>query len=108
MKHSAPLPRKRKRNENWRRNWITVISIWLLSMTNGCSTINAHRSDHDILHPYLGTKSAVSHFYNSFFDYTYYNEATVRAVDIPFCFVADTILIPYDTFIWSKRQSRSL
>lgn len=79
-------------------------ALCLLFITS-CSTVKVHSYDQNILHPYLGTKTAIDVFYDSFSDYVIYNQVTLAAMDIPFCFVADTVLLPYDLVVWLNRRS---
>ncbi|MCG7872728.1 MAG: YceK/YidQ family lipoprotein [Candidatus Thiodiazotropha lotti] len=78
----------------------------IISLSLGCSTVKVHLDDHDILHPYLGTKTAVNNFIRSFSDFYLYGEQFVRAMDVPFCFVADTLLLPYDLMVKVRRHQR--
>ncbi|MCG8015514.1 MAG: YceK/YidQ family lipoprotein [Candidatus Thiodiazotropha sp. 'RUGA'] len=78
----------------------------ILSVLMACSTVKVHLQDHDILHPYLGTKRAVHNFIRSFSDFYLYGEQFVRAMDVPFCFVADTLLLPYDLMVKVRRHQR--
>jgi uncharacterized protein YceK len=78
----------------------------LLLFVSGCSTVKVHALNHDILHPYLGTKTAVKAFVISFKDYHYYGEQYLMAVDVPFCFVADTLLFPYDFIVHYRRHNQ--
>lgn len=48
--------------------------------------------------PYLGTGKAFKNTADSIFDYDYFGEVFVRVWDIPLCFVADTLLLPYDIY----------
>ena len=81
-----------------------LLLVFPLSLT-GCSTVKVHASNHDILHPYLGTQQAIRGFYDSFSDYVIYNQATLMAIDIPFCFAADTLMLPYDLTVWLNRHA---
>ncbi|ODC02088.1 hypothetical protein A3197_21370 [Candidatus Thiodiazotropha endoloripes] len=83
-----------------------VLVASIISLSLGCSTVKVHLDDHDILHPYLGTKTAVNIFIRSFSDFYLYGEQFVRAMDVPFCFVADTLLLPYDLMVKVRRHQR--
>ncbi|MEJ2622476.1 MAG: YceK/YidQ family lipoprotein [Candidatus Thiodiazotropha sp.] len=78
----------------------------LLSLSAGCSTVKVHFYDHHILHPYLGTETAVKEFIRSFSDYYLYGQPILMAMDVPFCFAADTLLLPYDLIIKIRRQQK--
>ncbi|ODB82266.1 hypothetical protein A3194_18515 [Candidatus Thiodiazotropha endoloripes] len=78
----------------------------IISLSVGCSTVKVHLNDHDILHPYLGTKSAVKNFIRSFSDFYLYGQQVVMATDVPFCFIADTLLFPYDLMVKLRRHQR--
>ena len=82
-----------------------VLSAALLA--TGCSTAKVHVYDHDILHPYLGTKTATRLFVRSFSEYSYYGQPFLMAMDIPLCLVTDTVLFPYDLIVRAKRHSRA-
>ena len=84
---------------------LTLASMLLLSVS-GCSTVKVHVYDHDILHPYLGTKTAVRGFFNSFTDYDYYGQPFLMAADVPLCLVADTLLFPYDFIVRVDRHKQ--
>ncbi|MCG7984191.1 MAG: YceK/YidQ family lipoprotein [Candidatus Thiodiazotropha lotti] len=81
-----------------------VLVASILSLSVGCSTVEVHLDDHDILHPYLGTKTAVNKFIRSFSDFYLYGQQMVMAMDVPFCFVADTLLLPYDLMVKVRRH----
>ncbi|MCG8089480.1 MAG: YceK/YidQ family lipoprotein [Candidatus Thiodiazotropha endolucinida] len=78
----------------------------ILSVLTACSTVKVHLQDHHILHPYLGTKTAIHNFIRSFSDFYLYGEQFVRGMDVPFCFVADTLLLPYDLMVKLRRHQR--
>ncbi|MCG7966853.1 MAG: YceK/YidQ family lipoprotein [Candidatus Thiodiazotropha taylori] len=78
----------------------------ILSVLTACSTVKVHLQDHDILQPYLGTKRAVHNFIRRFSDFYLYGEQFVRGMDVPFCFVADTLLLPYDLMVKLRRHQR--
>ena len=95
--------RKKRRFQSFGR---AVLVASILSVSIGCSTVKVHLDDHDILHPYLGTKTAVNVFIRSFSDYYLYGQQVVMAMDVPLCFVADTLLLPYDLMVKTKRHQR--
>lgn len=76
----------------------------ILSVLTACSTVKVHLQDHDILHPYLGTKRAIHNFIRRFSDFYLYGEQFVIGMDVPFCFVADTLLLPYDLMVKLRRH----
>lgn len=82
-----------------------ILSALSSLFITGCSTVKVHNYNDNILHPYLGTKTAVSGFSKSFSDYVMYNQVTLMAIDIPFCFVANTLLLSYDAVAWFTRQN---
>jgi uncharacterized protein YceK len=81
-----------------------ILSALFTLFITGCSTVKVHSYDHEILHPYLGTETALDGFYDSFSDYVIHNQASLMAIDIPFSFVADTLLLPYDAVVWFVRH----
>jgi uncharacterized protein YceK len=100
----------REQNFKGKRHFSTVVRALLMascmSFSVGCSTVKVHLYDHQILHPYLGTKTAVKLFIRSFSDYYLHGQQMVMALDVPFCFVADTLLFPYDLMAKIRRQQQ--
>lgn len=92
---------------SYKRLAITLLLIQIPFSLAACSTIKVHAYDHDILHPYLGTKTAVKAFVNSFSDYYIFGQQFLMAIDVPFCFAADTLLFPYDLIVRSNRHSHA-
>ncbi|MCU7937055.1 MAG: YceK/YidQ family lipoprotein [Candidatus Thiodiazotropha sp. (ex Dulcina madagascariensis)] len=77
-----------------------ILAVLIFSfLMAGCSTLKVHLFEHEIVHPFVGTKTAVRQFGNSFTDFDYYGEQFLWAVDIPMCMVADTLLLPYDLYV---------
>jgi uncharacterized protein YceK len=83
-----------------------LMMVFIMSLSVGCSTVKVHLYDQQILHPYLGTKTAVKEFINSFTDYYIYGQQFLMAMDVPFCFAADTLLLPYDIIIKIRRHQQ--
>lgn len=78
-----------------RNPYALVLAFILLS---GCSTIRVH-SDPDVTPgPYVGAKQAVRKTTQSWYDYDYYGQVAMAALDIPLSLVADTLLLPYDAY----------
>lgn len=75
---------------------IIVASMFLL-FVSGCSSIAAH-SEHEAPMPYAGTKSALKEVKKSWFDYDFYGQVYIYAIDVPFSFIADTVLYPIDVY----------
>jgi uncharacterized protein YceK len=88
-----------------RHHLLSILLLYIVISLSACSSIKVHATNHDILHPYLGTERAIQGFYDSFSDYVIYNQATLMAIDIPMCLVADTLVLPYDLVVWLNRRT---
>ena len=75
----------------------SILLLMLSCLHCGCATIDAHQQPSSPA-PYVGTGQAIKNTANSVFDYDYYGEVMVKAWDVPLCFVADTLLLPYDIY----------
>ena len=72
--------------------------VLAFSLLSGCSTIQVH-SDPDVTPgPYVGTKQAVRKTRQYWYDFDYYGQVAMAALDIPLSLVADTLLLPYDAY----------
>ncbi len=80
----------------------TIVFLQMMFFLVACSTLQVHATKGQPLSPYAGTKSAMTKFYESFYDYQYYGQVYVKFIDIPLCLAADTVLLPYDLFVLSK------
>ena len=89
------------------RAMMAIVVSFLLLSSAGCSTVKAHAYDYNILHPYLGTKTATRNFVRSFSQFTYYGEQILWAADVPLCLVADTVLFPYDLIVRNRRHNQA-
>ena len=78
---------------------IGLILILMLFICS-CSSIKVHANNSSAVHPYAGTKLAVKSFFDSFVSYDYYGQPSLMAIDVPLCFFADTLLLPYDLIIY--------
>ena len=76
------------------------VSALLLAFTllGGCSTIRVHSDPNLTPGPYVGTRQAVSKTRQYWYDYDYYGQVAMAALDIPLSLVADTLLLPYDVY----------
>jgi hypothetical protein len=59
-----------------------------------CQTTGILVSPPDEYRPFNGTNLAGKKFIRSFDKFTYYGEQNVWLADVPFCLVADVILLP--------------
>ena len=67
---------------------------------SGCSTIQTHKGSGDYVRPYIGTSHAIQkakRVWNNY-DYEYYGIFELHALDVPACFILDTIILPYDLY----------
>jgi len=72
--------------------------VLVFTLLNGCSTARVH-SDPDVTPaPYAGTKQALRSTKQYWYDYDFYGQVALVALDIPLSAVADTLLLPYDTY----------
>lgn len=74
-----------------------IAASMFLFFVSGCSTIVAH-SEHKTPIPYAGTKSALKEVKKSWYDYDFYGQVYIYAIDTPFSFIADTVLYPIDAY----------
>jgi uncharacterized protein YceK len=77
---------------------LTSYFIFLLSVSvlGGCSTIAAHSDKEVTPSPYAGTHIAVTKTKRLWYEYDYYGQIMLSAPDVPFSFMADTLLYPID------------
>ena len=72
--------------------------VLVFTLLSGCSSVRVH-SDPDVTPgPYLGTKQALMNTKRYWYDYDFYGQVTLAALDVPLCMVADTLLLPYDAY----------
>ena len=72
--------------------------VLVFTLLNGCSSVRVH-SDPDVTPaPYVGTKQALRNTKQYWYDYDFYGQVALVALDIPLCVVADTLLLPYDAY----------
>ncbi len=72
--------------------------VLAFTLLGGCSTIRVHSDPNVIPGPYVGTKQAVRKTTQYWYDYDYYGQVAMAALDIPLSLVADTLLLPYDAY----------
>jgi len=74
-----------------------VVFLILAFVVTGCSTIVAH-SEKETPAPYAGTKAAMSKMKKSWQHYDVYGQVYLYIIDMPFSFIADTLLYPLDAY----------
>lgn len=72
--------------------------VLTLTLLTGCSTIRVHSDPNVTPGPYVGTKQAVRKTRQYWYDFDYYGQVAMAALDIPLSLVADTLLLPYDAY----------
>ena len=82
-----------------------VLSVLVLFMS-GCSSIATH-SQQETSVPYAGTKQAFKKAKKTWFDYDYYGQFTLYAIDVPFSFITDTLLYPIDAYQLEQKRLQS-
>jgi len=82
---------------------IIVLGVFVLSVS-GCSSIVAH-SKQETPAPYAGTKSAIKKAKKSWYEYDFYGQFSIYAMDAPFSFIADTLLYPLDAYRLEQKKS---
>ena len=88
----------RKMHNRKPRSWNIAALVLTFTLLTGCSTIRVH-SDPDVTPgPYVGTKQAVRKTRQYWYDFDYYGQVAMAALDIPLSLVADTLLLPYDAY----------
>ncbi|NOY71846.1 MAG: hypothetical protein GXP14_05630 [Gammaproteobacteria bacterium] len=75
------------------KRYITLI---LISFIQGCSTVAVHLAEGSQPTPYAGTKMALQKTKKSWSDYYFYGQVMFVVADVPFSFIADTVLFPVD------------
>ncbi len=65
---------------------------------SGCSTVAVHSSKEAAPPPYAGTNIAFSKTKQHWNNYDYYGEVMFTVLDVPFSFLADTLLYPMDVY----------
>jgi uncharacterized protein YceK len=75
--------------------FILLLPVAVLS---GCSTIAVHSDKEVTPSPYAGTHIAVTKTKRLWYKYDYYGQIMLSAPDVPFSFVADTLLYPIDAY----------
>ncbi len=74
-----------------------ILSFIFVFAVSGCSTIVAH-SEREASMPYAGTKSAIKNMKKSWYQYDIYGQVYLHVIDMPFSFIADTLLYPLDVY----------
>ena len=76
------------------------VSALVLAFTllGGCATMRVHSDPNLTPGPYVGTKQAVSKTRQYWYEYDYYGQVAMAALDVPLSLVADTLLLPYDVY----------
>ncbi len=72
--------------------------VLVVSLSSGCSTVRVHSDPAVTPGPYLGTKQALRKTKQSWYDYDYYGQVALQALDVPLSLLADTVLFPYDAY----------
>lgn len=72
--------------------------VLVFTLMNGCSTVRVHSDAEATPAPYVGTKQALRNTKRVWYDYDYYGQVALVALDIPLSAVADTLLLPYDAY----------
>lgn len=77
---------------------LTSFTTFLLLVTvlSACSTIAVHTDKEVTPSPYAGTNIAVTKTKRLWYEYDYYGQIMLSAPDVPFSFMADTLLYPID------------
>ena len=77
----------------------TIAALALVfTLSSGCSTIRVHSDPAVTPGPYVGTKQALQKTKRYWYDYDYYGQVALVALDVPLSLVADTLLLPYDAY----------
>ena len=75
-----------------------IIFMLLAVVLSGCSTVAVHSKD-DVTPPaYAGTNVALTKTKKLWYNYDYYGEIMFTVFDVPFSFMADTLLYPIDVY----------
>ncbi|WP_455203760.1 hypothetical protein [Kaarinaea lacus] len=71
----------------------------VVGFTTGCSTIHVHNDKSiSVPGPYVGTKRAIKKTEYYWNNYSFYGQPLYVAMDVPLCFVADTLVLPIDLY----------
>lgn len=79
-------------------NYKLLLSIFLAIALNGCSTIVVHSKPDVTPPPYAGTGVAITKTKKQWYNFDFYGAVTLTAFDVPFSFLADTVLYPVDLY----------
>ena len=72
--------------------------LLLVALLSACSTIAVHSDKEVTPSPYAGTNIAVTKTKRLWYEYDYYGQVMLSAPDVPFSFLADTLLYPIDVY----------
>ncbi|MFC1774061.1 hypothetical protein ACFL3A_12010 [Pseudomonadota bacterium] len=72
--------------------------LLLITVLSACSTIAVHSDKEVTPSPYAGTNIAVTKTKRLWYAYDYYGQVMLSAPDVPFSFMADTLLYPIDVY----------
>ncbi len=76
----------------------TLLFLAAIVVLPACQTTGILLSQPEEYRPFKGTTLAGKKFIRSFDEFTYYGEQNLWLADIPFCLVADVILLPYGVY----------
>ena len=84
---------------------LIAILIWTVQ---GCSTVIIHSTVDSKPTPYAGTKRAMRETNKAWSDYYFYGQVMFVAPDVPFSFIADTLLFPFDYLNQAERAGSTI
>jgi len=77
---------------------LALVFLFLIAILGGCSTVVVHTKVDATPPPYSGTKIAFTKTKQSWYKYDLYGAIVLSVFDIPFSFMADTLLYPIDLY----------
>jgi uncharacterized protein YceK len=75
-----------------------ILFLTSVVLLPACQTTDILFHQPDDYLPFKGTTLAGKKFIRSFDKFTYYGEQNLWLADVPFCLVADVILLPYGVY----------
>lgn len=73
---------------------------------NGCSTVAVHSKSGVVPKPYAGTNIALKNTKRQWYKYDLYGLIVLTALDVPFSFMADTVLYPIDIYRLNNPETK--
>jgi len=83
---------------NAKKNILSLLFLFMFAVISACSTVEVHIMSDITPAPYSGTSFAFNKTKQQWYKYDFYGLIVLTAFDIPFSFLADTVLYPIDIY----------